>query len=122
MDQLGYGKLFRIKILRIRPETDRSAGILLTDFANDVEFSNLLAAFEAQVIFLAATPDPHFKILRQRVDHRYTDTVQSTCILIIFAGKFSASVQPRQDQLYTRNFFFRVLVDRHPAPVVGHFE
>ncbi len=43
----------RIKILWIRPETDRRTGICLADLANDFQLAAFLAARKTQVVFLA---------------------------------------------------------------------
>ncbi len=69
-------------------------------------------------MFFAVAFDAHFDFARQRVDHRNTDTVQTTGKVITLVGEFSAGVQLGHDHFNAGDFFFRVNINRHTATVV----
>ena len=120
--QLVDRELVGVEELRIRPETQRRAGIGLADGADLLELAGPLAATEAHVVLAAVAADPDFEVFRQRVDHRHADTVQATGILVVVAGKFSARMQPGEDQFDAGNLLDRVLVHGHAAAVIGDLQ
>src|ERR1019366_819152 len=112
------GELVRVEIFRIRPEPQSGAGFRLRHLAHDLELGGGSAAREAQVVFLAAAAHPTLQMLRQRVDHRNTDTVQSAGMLVGLVVEFSARTQPRQNQFHAAELLLGVNVHRHAAAVV----
>ena len=67
------GDFGRIEILRIRPETNRRAGVGFANRADYFKLAAFLAAGEAHVVFLAATANPDsrdFWITRLRPKHQ----------------------------------------------------
>src|SRR6202022_2637894 len=76
--QRGNGELVRIKELRVGPETHSRAGVALANAAHHFQLRRDFAVLEADVVFLAATPDPTLELFRKRVDHRYADAMEAT--------------------------------------------
>ena len=54
-----------------------------------------------------------------RIHDGDTHTVQTAGVLVVVLVELAACMQPGEDQFDARDFFLRVLVDRHAAPVVG---
>ena len=122
MLQFRRGDFRRVKIFWIRPEAQRGTGVALADFADHFEFGFFRTVAESHVVFVTVALDPHFQMLRQRIDHRHAYTVQAAGELVIRVGEFAARVQPRENHFDARDFFDRMQIHRHAAPVIGHLQ
>ena len=81
---------------------------------------NRVAAFKAGVVFLAIAPDPQFKPVGQRVDHRNTNPVQTARDLVGVLVEFTARMKLGHDDFGRRDPFFGMEIDRNSTPVVAH--
>ena len=81
----------------VRPEANSRTRVRLANGPHDFELATLLAAGETHVVFLAATPNPDFQVLRQRVYNGNTDAVQAAGKLVILIGKFRARVEASEN-------------------------
>ena len=59
----GYGKFAAVEILFIGPESQRGTGVALPDFADGLEWINLVASLERRQILFAAAADFNFELL-----------------------------------------------------------
>ncbi len=101
--------------LRVRLEGDlRSAAL---GRAGDLELTRRLPALVALLVGLLVPPDFEVELLREGVDHRYADTVQTARHLVAVIVEFAARVQHRHDD-FGRRFPARVLIDGNTAAVV----
>ncbi len=87
---------------------------------DDLERRLGLAVLEAHDMLVAAAPDAQFEPLRQRVDHRNADAVQTARDLVGVLVELTAGVELGHDDLGRRHALFLVDVDRNAATVVAH--
>ena len=107
----------RFKNLGIRLEGDLGAPALCR--ARDLELARWLPALVALLVDLIVAPDLKVEFLRQRVDDRDADAVQTTRHFITLVVELAPGVQHRHDD-FGRGFPARVLIDRNASPVVDH--
>ena len=112
----------RIEVLRVRPEADPGAGVALSDRADGLETLGDVPVPEPREELVPAAPDRHLELLRQGVHDRDADPVQAAREAVVVVRELAARVQRRQDHLDAGLLQFRVHVDRHAAPVVGHLQ
>ena len=122
MLEAADGELEAVEILGVRPEVHAGAGVALAHRADHFQVAGLVAIGEGDAVLVAVAAHAHFDAGRQGVDHRDTDTVQTTGELVVLVGELTAGVQLGEDQLDAANALFRVDVDRHTAAVIGHFQ
>src|SRR3569623_178402 len=120
--EFGHQEFRCIEIFGIGPEAHAGAGVLLTDLTDRFEFGHFVAVGEGHAEYYTAAPHPYFELLRQRIDHRHANAVQTAGKTIILIGEFTTGVQPREYHFHARHFFARMHVDRHAAAVVFHFQ
>jgi len=120
--QLRHRERRRFEELRIGPEADLRARVVLADLVDDLELRADFAVLEADVVFLAAALDPALEVLRQRVHDGDADAVEAAGELVVLIREFAARMQAREDELDAAHLLFRMDVDRHAAAIVGDFE
>ncbi len=121
MLQPDNGNLGGIKIFFVGQKAQNGAGLALGHGADFFEFGGFFAVLETHLVHQTVPAHTDFDVVRQRVNHGHTDTVQTAGEVVVLVGEFAAGMQPGQDQFYAGDFFFRVNVDRHAAAVVFHF-
>ena len=99
---------------------DARARIALTAGPRDREFGSFLAALECHLIDIAITANGDIEALRQGVNHRHADPVQTATELVVFRGELATRVQGTQDHFNARLVLNRVHINRHAASVVDH--
>src|SRR5262249_10253055 len=104
--------------LAVGQELDRRA--VVSGVADSPELSGRLAADELLDEGAAIAVDFGFQMLRQGVDDRNADPVQSAGTFVATAAKLAAGVQHRQDDLERRPLLHFVHVDWNAAAVVDH--
>ena len=83
----GSENLRRVEILRIGPEAQRRAGLLLADAADDAEVARAIAVLEIHAVDLAVAADRDFDARRQRIDDRNADAVQAAGELVVACSR-----------------------------------
>lgn len=120
MAQRAHVELGRVEVLRIGPEAQARAGILLADGADHFQLGGGVAVAELHAVLAAFALDEQLDLGRQRIDHAHAHAMQAAGEGVVAVAELAAGMQPGQDQLDTGNLFFRVHVHRHAAAVVGH--
>ena len=116
--QLTHRELGAVEEPRIGPEPQSSTGVVAPYLADLLQRRDLFAVGEGHVVFLAVALDPHLQMLRQGVDHRHANPMQSAGEAVILVGKLAARVQSGEDHLHARQPLFGMNVHRHPPAVV----
>jgi hypothetical protein len=75
---------------------------------------------EADMVLLAAAPDAQVEPVRERVDHRDADAVQTARDLVGVLVEFPAGMELGHDDLGGRDALLGVQFGRDAAAVVGH--
>ena len=109
-----------IEILRVRPETQCSAGVALADLPYHLQRADRLAVGKGHVVFVAVPFDPHFQVFRQAVDHGHAHAVQATGEPVILVGKLAPRVQAGEDDFHAGEFLARVYIHGYAPAVVCH--
>ena len=101
---------------------DAGPGVAFTAGAGDAQVFNFFPIFKGDAVDLTIAAHVDFHALRQGVDDRNPHPMQAAGELVVFIRKLPARVQPTKNQLNRRNPFFRVDINRHPAPVVDNLQ
>ena len=115
-----HADLVGVEVPGVGPEADGGAGVALSDLADDLQFGALLAAGEGHRVLVAVAAHPHLQALRQGVDHRHADAVQTAREAVVLGPELGAGVEAGEDHLDPRHPLLGVDVHRHAAAVVGH--
>ncbi len=95
----------------------------IVDLANIFQWPKRMATGETLPVKAPVERHFHFNMIRQRVDHGNTDTVQTTGSLIDLRVKFAAGMKRRHDDFESRFVFeLRMRIDRYAAAIVCHRE
>ena len=74
---------------------------------------------KGDAVLFAIAIDDQLKRGRERVDHRYTNTVQSAGYLVGVVVKLAAGMELGHDHLSRRHAFFMVQVSGDAAAIIG---
>ena len=102
----------------LRVGLERHLGAASLRHADRRQLGRRIAAPVLLVVGLAVALDLQLQPLRQRVDHRDADAVQTARDLVARVVELPAGVQLGHDQLGRRSLLDRVLADRDAAAVV----
>ena len=108
MDQARHGKISAVEERFIRHEPNARPGIALTALSGDGKIFNLVAILKRHAVHIAIAPDCDVQPLGEGVYHRHTHTVQTAAELVVLVREFTAGVQCRENDFYTRLFLLRV--------------
>jgi hypothetical protein len=117
--QRAQRELGGIEILRVGPEAQARAGVLLADRADVVQRRGAEAVAEFHAPLQAVALDEHFHARGQGVHHADAHAVQAAGEGVVLVAELTARVQPRHDQFHAGDLLFRVDVHWHAAAVVG---
>ena len=66
------------------------------------------------------TLNEHFKGFRQGIDHRHAHTMETTGELVVVTIEFGARMKTGENELYARQLFFLVYINRHATTIVAY--
>jgi hypothetical protein len=119
MLQTRHREFRRVEEFRIRPESNRGAGLPWRYFSARAQLGGFLSVAKRHLVFFAVAFNQYLKLARQCVYHRHADAVQTAGERVIFSREFTARVQARKDDFDAGNLFAFVLVDRHATAIVS---
>ena len=118
MAQPADRKLDRIKIGRVRPETQNSACIALAAAVDHLQVRGFIAIGKDNLVNIAAALNDHIQLGGEGVDHRYPNTVEATGELVVVIGKLTAGMKGGENNFNTGKALLRVDIHRHAATIV----
>ncbi len=117
----AHRELGRVEVLRIRPEAQAGAGILLAHAADHFQRRSEIAIAEGDAVLGAFALDVQFHQGGQRVDHADAHAMQAAGEGVVVVVELAACMQAGQDQFHAGDLLFRVDVHRHAAAVIADF-